>query len=269
MSVTAASPARPLWHTLYPVRSDAEGVETVASFATEGLARGERVALVLERDVSQAVAERLADSGIRPNGAFGMWDVGDVYGGDARIDPPAQLATFRAMLQDALAQGYSGLRVAGDVTPVATRNPTDLLRWERTADVFEARSPVTGMCVIDARSVAPDVLRAVDVLHPASTYSTVPFHVHAGPDETVALTGELDVFDVELFGEAIGPLRREVFEAAPVLDLSGAAYVTHQALQSLDLFAADLGVTIELRNAPAVVSRVVGTIGLERLLVSP
>jgi hypothetical protein len=267
--LTETPPGRPLWHTLYPVRSDDEGAETVATFAAEGLARGERVALVLEKNVREAVAERMADTGTTPNGSLRMWDVADVYGAEGRIDPGPQLATFRGMLQEALDEGYSGLRVAGDVTPVALRHPTDLLRWERTADVFEARSPVTGMCVIDARSVEPHVLKAVDVLHPASAYSTVPFHVHAGPDASVALSGELDVFDVDLMSETLGPLRRDVFEAEPVLDLSGATYVTHQALQSLDLFAAEIGVTIELRNAPAIVARIVSTIGLESLEVVP
>jgi MEDS: MEthanogen/methylotroph, DcmR Sensory domain len=264
--VIETPPPPPVWHTLYPVRSD-EGVETVAAFASEGFARGERVALVLERNVREAVGDRLADTGTTPNGALRMWDVADVYGAEGRIDPEPQLATFRGMLQEALAEGYSGLRVAGDVTPVALRHPNDLLRWERTADAFEARSPVTGMCVIDARSVEPDLLRTVDVLHPASAYSTAPFHMHAGPDASLALTGELDVFDVDLMSEAIGPLRRDVFEAEPVLDLSGATYVTHQALQSLDRFAAEIGVTIELRNGPAIVARLVSTIGLERLEV--
>ena len=255
-----------MWHALYPVRSDDVAAHTIATFVEEGLSRDERVVLVLDAGVSQAVRDRLERRARPAAGAMRWLDVGAVYGEGGRIDAIAQLATFQRMLREALVDGYSGLRVAGDVTPVALQAPEDLLRWERTADAFEASSPVTGMCVIDARRVSTTVLEAVDVLHPATPLSIAAFHLHAGGRTTLALTGEIDAFGAELLVRTLRTLG-SVFAMTPALDLLDVTFMSHQALRVLEQVAADVGTTIELRNMSPTIRGIASELPLDHLEV--
>jgi MEDS: MEthanogen/methylotroph, DcmR Sensory domain len=61
------------------------------------------------------------------------------------VDAAGQQATFAAAFASALAEGYRGIRVAADNTPMVTdgRRMEAWVRWEITADRFmsENRSP--------------------------------------------------------------------------------------------------------------------------------
>src|SRR5438105_4978428 len=84
-------------------------------FLAEGAVRGERL-IYVAADPGLAAAARLA-------GVLGPHDVqvasiAEVYGATGIVDAPGQRATFATALAGALAEGYSGIRVAADNTPL-------------------------------------------------------------------------------------------------------------------------------------------------------
>ena len=92
--------------------------------------------------------------------------VADLYGPTRRVDAAAQLATFRSVLQAAVADGYSGIRVAADNTSavIGPERRSAWIEWERTADEFMSENPVTNMCGFDrARLAASDLAGVVQV----------------------------------------------------------------------------------------------------------
>jgi len=131
-------------------------------FLAEGAERGERLMYVA------------AHTGPGIRGVLGSRDVqvasiAEVYGASGIVDAAGQRATFAAALADALADGYTGIRVAADNTPLVSDavRLAAWVRWEITADRFMSENQVTGLCAFDRRQVDVDRLRHLATLHPA------------------------------------------------------------------------------------------------------
>lgn len=76
-------------------------------------------------------------------------------------------AVFADCLADAVADGFSGLRVAADNTSsIATTAKLEAwMRWEAVADRFIEENPGTGLCAFDRDRVDRDVLSTVIGAH--------------------------------------------------------------------------------------------------------
>ena len=115
------------------------------------------------------------------------------------VDAPSQRATFAGALADALAAGYSGIRVAADNTPLVTDEArlAAWIRWEIVADRFMSENQVTGLCAFDQEKVNVDQLRHLATLRPlSSAASPVPqFRLFADSGE-LHIEGEIDSFAV-------------------------------------------------------------------------
>ena len=266
-----AGPRRP-WHTLVASENPVSSAEAIVPFLVEGVQARERVLAVLAPETRSAVMERLADradvAALEADDAIRGAEPGDVYP-EAAFDAERQLARFREMADEALDDGFSGLRVAGDITPLAVRHPDDLLRWERTADAFQARNPVTGLCVLDASAVEPRLVDAIDVLHAPTPTSRATFHVFSGLEPVVTFSGDLDATDVDLFATTLDAVGSGLFEADYVVDLSELRYISHQALTTLDGLGARLDSSIAIVNASPAVTRVIALLDLAHLEVTP
>jgi hypothetical protein len=117
---------------------------------------------VVDDPVTRRWPQHLLDSGRLLIGR-----IADVYGLTRRIDAVAQLATFTSVLQAAIADGYSGIRVAADNTSaiIGRDRRSAWVEWERAADVFMSENPVTGMCGFDRTRIHVTDLEDVPDLH--------------------------------------------------------------------------------------------------------
>jgi DcmR-like sensory protein len=90
--------------------------------------------------------------------ALQVASIAEVYGGSGIVDALSQRATFAGALADALAEGYSGIRVAADNTPLVTDEDrlAAWIRWEVVADHFMSENPVIGLCAFDREKVDVD-----------------------------------------------------------------------------------------------------------------
>jgi hypothetical protein len=143
-------------------------------FLAEGAARGERPVYVAADPGPAAVAGLAEVAG--PH-ALQVASIAEVYRASRVVDALSQRATFARALADALAAGYSGIRVAADNTPLVTDEDrlAAWIRWEVVADHFMSENQVTGLCAFDREKVDVDRLRHLATLHPlSSAASPVP-----------------------------------------------------------------------------------------------
>lgn len=157
-----------------------------------------------------------------------------VYEVGVGIDPMAQLAMYSAATKTALMDGYSGLRVLAEVTPLVL--DPELWRahthWEAVADRFMARNPMSALCCFDRRRLPDEILRDLACVHRSSNESPTPaaFRLFAGRDG-LSLAGEVDSFSA-------GDLRRLLAAAAPpegelVLELDELRFIDHHGVMAI------------------------------------
>ncbi len=174
-----------------------EFARLVRPFLQEGASKGEALMLVAEDPDAAELGELVA--------AFDpmllqVSSIAEVYGPSGIADAGEQRATFMAASRTAVAEGYTGIRVAADNSPlVGTPERFDSwIRWELTADRFMSEHSVTGLCAFDRNRVTVDALRHLSTLHPLSSRTEpVPQFLLFADDDGVQIEGEVDSFAVD------------------------------------------------------------------------
>jgi MEDS: MEthanogen/methylotroph, DcmR Sensory domain len=227
-------------------------------FLAEGAARNERLMYVAEDpDIS----------------AFGQWTetlvpgtltaatVAEVYGESGIVDSAKQRDTFAQVLGEALAAGYSGIRVAADNTALVL-NPERMdawMKWEIVADHFMSENPVTGLCAFDNTRIDVSTLRHLSTVHPVwpAESDPPPFRLFSN-ESALWLEGEVNSF-------ALGQARLALENLPPktnvVVDLTTTETVTNDALSALRQLC-ETGVAVTVRGATEIVRRLAQTTGV-------
>jgi anti-anti-sigma regulatory factor len=126
------------------------------------------------------------------SGALTVMSSSEVYDVTAPTDAASQLAVYAATVNRAVADGFAGLRVVADITPLVVdpaRRPAHL-QWEQVADRYMTDHPWAPLCLYDARRVAG--LDSVMCVHPLQGVDNPTFTLYGvGPDRA-ALAGDLD-----------------------------------------------------------------------------
>ncbi len=226
------------------VFAGAGGFAAVAQpFLAEGAARGERLMYVAADPGPSAVAALAAV--VDPD-ALQIASIAETYGASGVVDAPSQRATFAGALADALADGYSGIRVAADNTPLVTDEVrlAAWIRWEVVADRLMSENQVTGLCAFDQEKVNVDQLRHLATLHPlSSATSPVPQFRLFTDSAQLYVEGEIDSFAVSELWLALDALSPKT---GVLIDLAHATLRrSHSVLADLGrLCAAGVDVTI-------------------------
>ena len=214
-------------------------------FLAEGAARGQLL-MYVTGSPSAATATRLRDRYGSKN--IQVASTAEVYGASGVVDACAQRAAFAAVVADALAGGFSGVRVAADNTPLVTDEErlAAWIRWEHIADRFMAQNPVTGLCAFDAELVDVNRLRHLATLHPLSASSdpAPQYRLYSdGPDLT--LEGDIDSFAIRQLPLALEVLPRKT---GVLIDLSAATLISRAPLAGLRRLA-ESGVPVTIRGS--------------------
>ena len=242
---------RPTDHIGWTFAGTAEFAALARPFLAEGAAQGERLMYVTE-DPNPAAVAGLAD--IADPDVLQVASVGEVYGASGIVDPASQRATFATALAEALAEGYRGIRVAADNTPLVTSEARRKawIRWEVVADRFMSENPVTGLCAFDRDKVDVNGLRHLATLHPLSAVDCpVPqFRMFADAGD-LRVEGEIDSFAVSQLRLALGilPPRTGV-----LIDLAAATLRGRKALDGLG-YLCENGVAVTIRGEPAAIGQ--------------
>jgi ABC-type transporter Mla MlaB component len=246
--------------------------EVARQYLAEGLAAGERLLCVgaAVLDGVRADGGPLADvEALRARGALQVLDVRDAYGTGGAFAPDQQLAFYDIATKQALADGFTGLRVVAELSDLAADRArrADLLRWEHLADHFVGQGPgMVALCAyrhdLDGGALA-DVTSVHPLVHVPD--DGPPFRVWFDGD-TLTLAGALDTFGAQRL--------RTVLDSSPVsgrrvvADLARVDFVDVGGCRELARWAARLEAgsgAVELRGAARVVQRMWALLGFDEL----
>jgi hypothetical protein len=149
-------------HLGWCFRGTAQFEGLAGPFLAEGSARHERLVLVSDDPRPDQWPRWLLGTG-----QLTIASTDEVYGPGRVVDASSQRKAFEAMVDEALADGYAGLRVIADNTSLI-EGPERLeawLAWEVAADRFMAERPVTGLCTFDEARARPEDLAAARAVH--------------------------------------------------------------------------------------------------------
>lgn len=229
---------RPHDHTVWFGEGSADLYALASEALAEGVRRNEKLMFVAAGPdparLTDLDAERLIEGG-----QLVVADVDAVYGGGTDFSASAQLDMFRNALDDALAAGYSGIRVVADNTPLALGDDTSFARWlawEQLTDHFQAASMVTGICFFDRTALSAERLSDIAALHPVRM-ADAPVE----PDVTIFVDRDAVQLIGTLGADSSGQLRRLLatidFAVKPTLDLSAAHLLDNEPLRVVAGFA--------------------------------
>jgi anti-anti-sigma regulatory factor len=244
----------------------------VMDFLADGLAQGQRVCYVASGDTVQW-SEYLRDldkpNGARRKGAAQVLRLREVYT-DEVVEPARQMQTYAAATEDALAAGFTGLRVAVDVTPlVRTSEQLDAFaRWELLADQNMIYRPFSALCGYNRAELGQEVITQLACLHPTVNGAPPQFQLHASTDSAAAsLSGELDHASYELFKLALRRADLRPTGGELVIDATKLTFVDHWSLLALATHAQEYQATAVLRTGRRAPARIIEILDLQSIRV--
>jgi PAS domain S-box-containing protein len=142
-------------------------------FLREGLGRGEKVICIVDARTAETILGYLSDDGLDPApflaaGQLAIPGREETCLPGSAFDPEGMILLLRSETERALAEGYSALRVTGEMT-WALRGltaPESLIRHEVLLNEFLPGSRCLAICQYDRRRFVPGVLLDVLRTHP-------------------------------------------------------------------------------------------------------
>jgi diguanylate cyclase len=146
-------------HLCQPYVDRAEFVAAAVEFLAEGLLRGERLLYVAEVVDAGDLAPLGDVEALLRAGVLATHATRELYAPGASIDPGTQVATYRRLTAEAVADGFAGLRVVADATALVagTEDRAAFLRYEQLVDEVMRTSPLHALCGYDRRVLAGDL----------------------------------------------------------------------------------------------------------------
>ena len=233
-SVHDAGVLRPHDHVVWFGNGDGELHSVAAAAFADGARRHEKLMFVAEDPDPALLSGVTGLERLLATGQLELLAVDAVYGTGNGSSASAQLATFEGVLADALADGYRGIRVVADNTPLVRGDDESFRRWlawEQLTDRFQAASMVTGVCFFDHRELSGERQADLATLHAVRSTSVVepPFSLFWDGD-AVSVTGMLDAWSAERFRRMLDAVR---VDRPLVVDLSRAGFVDDHGLLAL------------------------------------
>jgi hypothetical protein len=224
-----------------------EFVSAARPYLAEGLRLGQRVVYVARGSTPSL---RLDLEGIDDldalvaRGAVELHDVSATYDaetGDEQVDAWVE-ATWQAV-----ADGYTGLRVVADVTDfvIDGDDRLEFVLYEHAVDRLMGEGlPLTGLCAYDLDRLGPafDELACV---HPFTHGATCTFGIFAVRESGLGLTGEVDTLATRAFVQALDRLLPTCRQPVTI-DCSRLRFIDHRSLLAMDDAAARADVSVAL-----------------------
>jgi hypothetical protein len=226
--------------------------EYAREFLLAGLAKGERVWFVAGPRAG-TTADWLRDVAATSSlpGAVRVTSAEAAYVGGDAVDPAGQVALYAAATEDALAGGFTGLRVVADVTSMIR---TDLqreafARYEYVIGRYMRTAPMRAVCAYDRLELGDRAVAELACLHEGSQAPGVTFQLHPGATTaSTVLDGELDMSVEELFTGALRHTDLEPADGEVTVDAGGLRFIDHRSLLALQRYAEEHRMTAVLRT---------------------
>lgn len=189
----------------------------------------------------------------------------EVYGDPWLGDPEASQAAFARALDQALAEGYQGLRgvaFLSDLLAEPQMRPR-VTRWEHWVGRWQSERPVATMCVYHRQAGEQRHLAVIACLHPRveTPPEITSFRLFWRQGE-LTLAGEVDLFAAPYLEEALRYVETAGKEL--VIEASGLRFIDHRGVIALvEGFARERGTRVVLRNSPPATGRILEVLGID------
>lgn len=235
-------------------------VRAVPRYVAAGLARHQRVVCYLSDTMLDAVRTRVVGevsgaSDAIASGALTFSRALDAYIHSRPFEPDERIEGYSQMADEAIADGYSALRILGEATEIV-EDPSASDRWpayELRADLLTWRKPVIGVCAYDTRRCGARSLSMLEAVHGLSLgeFARAPiFHLGGGSEGELTISGEIDVHAADLIESmgsgAAGDVR------SGILDVSGLRFIDVAGMRAIATIASSLaseGNVVRMRGA--------------------
>jgi anti-anti-sigma factor len=240
-----------------------------ASFLSEGSELGQRLMFVGGPEAEAMVRETDPMRSLVRDGTLQVAPFDAIYPGGRRLPHADQLSMYAGVTDQALADGFTGLRVLAEVTTLASPDGAwpGQVGWESHADRYMATRPLAALCCFDRRRLPAEVMAALGSAHPVTDrrlQHLAPFRVYAQSD-AMALAGEVDAFSSTQLS-ALLEMTIPVTEGEVVLDLAGLDFIDHsgvRAVAELERRMCEHGATLTLRGESGLFRRLSDLLGAE------
>ena len=152
---------------------DEERRSLLTPYVRQGLERGEKVLYVVGADIAEAVLGYLRDDGLAVDphlisGQMSILAVDEAFKREGVSGPEGMITLLRSESERALAEGYTTLRVTGDMMWALAGLPDSnrLIEYEAMLNTFYHDSKCLGICLYDRGRFDPAVLLGVLATHP-------------------------------------------------------------------------------------------------------
>jgi PAS domain S-box-containing protein len=172
--------------------SEEEHRALLTPFLRQGLERNQKVLYIVDARTAEDILDYLRDDGVdvQPyidSGQLGILTIKDAYMKEGVFDPDGMIRLLRQETERALSEGYSALRVTGEMTWALKGLPGSerLMEYEAKLNRFFQGSACLAICQYDRRRFPPDMLLDVLTTHPIAVLGTEIqenfYYIH--PDE--------------------------------------------------------------------------------------
>lgn len=223
-------------------------------FLADGLSLGQRVCYIAAGDVRKLQNDLRGLDGLDVGvaaGAVQVQSLDNVYPDGQPVDKHAQVKEYAEQTDRACADGFTGLRVAAEVTPLVL-TPAQLdafARYEHLVDRFMYKQPFAALCAFDRRVLEAEQIAQVACMHPNANEGATQFRLHASDRAAASLSGEININTRTLLPLALERADLRATSGELVIDAPDLAFIDHRGLILLDEFAAESGAVAVLRTA--------------------
>jgi len=153
--------------------TDEEHRALLTPFMRQGLERGEKVLYIVDSRTAEQVLNYLRDDEMVPetyleSGQLAILTADEAYMREGTFDPDAMIDLLRDETERALNEGYSALRVTGEMSWALKGLPRSerLIEYEAKLNEFFPGSKCLAICQYDMRRFKPSLLLNVLMTHP-------------------------------------------------------------------------------------------------------
>jgi hypothetical protein len=272
-AVTTAAGVVPFGHLGWGYRDRTEFGARVGEYLADGMAANQRIQYIGDGS-RETLCATLVDIGFGEglrSGRIRVTPAEDTYefhpGSDA-VDADATVMEQVAATEQALADGYSGLRAVNDLIEVV-RTPEQRNAWAQFECLIDQRMavlPLSALCTYDLTDLGPAAGDCL-CLHPLTSEQTVAFRLFAESGVNFAMAGEIDAADNNAFLTALQRVWRLQPPGPLVIEARSLQFITHRQLRALDDLAHADCRDVVLRTGHGVVARLAELLNMTNVQV--
>jgi signal transduction histidine kinase len=166
-------------HVCVLYKTEEEHRALILPYIRQGLQNHEKVIYIVDSHTANTVLSYLMDDGVNINsyleqGQLQFLTANESYVQDGTFNPDKMITLLRTETDKALAEGYTALRVTGEMTWALRQLPGSerLIEYETKLNFFFPNSKALAICQYDMRQFLPELLLDVLRTHPIAVIGT-------------------------------------------------------------------------------------------------